>query len=158
MNFKILPMTKNDLESIKDVLFIDFDDFWNYNTFCSELDNSNSEYIVCRFNDNIVGFAGILKVLDEVHITNIVVKKDLRKMGIGSILLEKLIEMAKLHNATLITLEVNCKNASAYQLYLKHNFKVVGFRKKYYNNTDDAIIMTLKFDKNKEETKDEKES
>lgn len=148
MNFKVLPMTKNDLESIKDILNIDFDDFWNYNTLYSELENENSKYIVCKFNDNIIGFAGIKQLLDETHITNIVVKKDLRKMGIGSILLEKLIEMAKTSNSTLITLEVNCKNAAAYQLYLKNNFKVVGFRKKYYNNTDDAIIMSLKFDIN----------
>jgi hypothetical protein len=31
-----------------------------------------------------------------------------------------------------------------YVLYKKYNFKQVGLRKKYYNNVDDAILMTLK--------------
>ena len=34
-------------------------------------------------NNNILGFAGILKILDEADITNIVVKKDYRNKGIG---------------------------------------------------------------------------
>ena len=143
MNFIITQMTNNDLEVIKDTLTIEFDDFWNYSTLSNELQNSNSSYIVCKFKNNIIGFAGLWRAVDDIHITNIVVRKDLRKMGIGSILLEKLIEIAKNENANSITLEVNSKNVAAYQLYLKHNFKVAGLRKKYYHNIDDAIIMTL---------------
>ena len=89
------------------------------------------------------GFAGLWRAVDDIHITNIVVKKDLRQMGIGSLLLEKLIEVAKTENVNSITLEVSSKNAAAYQLYLKYNFKIAGLRKKYYSFTDDAIIMTL---------------
>ena len=40
-------------------------------------------------------------------------------------------------------LEVNATNIPAQKLYEKFGFKVVGLRKKYYNNKDDAIIMTL---------------
>ena len=89
------------------------------------------------------GFASLWRAVDDIHITNIVVKKDLRQMGIGSLLLEKLIEIAKAENAHSITLEVNAKNAAAYQLYLKYHLKIAGLRKKYYHSTDDAIIMTL---------------
>lgn len=91
----------------------------------------------------LFGFASLWRAVDDIHITNIVVKKDLRQMGIGSLLLEKLIEIAKAENAHSITLEVNAKNAAAYQLYLKYHFKIAGLRKKYYHSTDDAIIMTL---------------
>ncbi len=77
-NFEINYMCFNDLEHIKDILKSDFDDFWNYNVFKSELENQNSTYFVAKFNDEIVGFAGVLVVLDEADITNIVVKKDFR--------------------------------------------------------------------------------
>ena len=77
-NFEIDYMCVNDLEHIKDILESDFDDFWNYNVFKSELENSNSTYFVAKSNYEIVGFAGILVVLDEADITNIVVKKDFR--------------------------------------------------------------------------------
>ena len=43
---------------------------------------------------------------------------------------------------TSITLEVNSNNLAAIELYKKYGFKNVGLRKKYYNNTFDAIIMT----------------
>ena len=134
-----------DLESINDCLFSDFDDFWSINTLKSELQNPNSEYIVAKINNNIVGFAGIWKAVDDVHITNIVTAKKYRRQKIGSTLLSNLIEMAKnKENITSITLEVNSTNIPAQKLYNKFHFKIVGIRKKYYNNKDDAIIMTLK--------------
>lgn len=144
-NIKISKMTISDLEEISDILFSDFDDFWNINIFRNELLNSNSKYIVAKLDNKIVGYAGIWKAVDDVHITNIVTAKKLRKQNIGSILLSSLIEMAKLEkDITSITLEVNSTNIPALRLYEKFGFKKVGLRKKYYNNTDDAIIMTLK--------------
>lgn len=140
---QIFRMNISDLELIQDSLISDFDDFWNVNTFKTELLNPNSKYIVAKVNNKIVGFAGIWKAVDDVHITNIVTAKKLRRQNIGSILLSNLIEMAKSEiGITSITLEVNSTNIPAQKLYEKFGFKKVGIRKKYYNNTDDAIIYT----------------
>lgn len=142
-NVEISIMSVADLESINDILLTDFDDFWNYNTFKNELLNPNSKYIVAKINDEIVGFAGIWKSVDDVHITNIVTSKKFRRQNIGSILLSNLINLAKTYkDITSITLEVNSNNTPAQKLYEKFDFKVVGIRKKYYNNIDDAIIYT----------------
>ena len=46
-------------------------------------------------------------------------------------------------NMKTITLEVNENNIPAINLYKKFNFEQVGLRKKYYNNADAAILMTL---------------
>ena len=142
-NVEISLMTISDLELIKDYLLTDFDDFWSYDTFKSELLNPNSKYIIAKKNNEILGFAGIWKSVDDVHITNIVTAQNYRRQNIGSILLSNLIELAKTEkNITSITLEVNSRNIPAQKLYEKFDFKVVGLRKRYYNNTDDAIIMT----------------
>lgn len=142
MNLEIYNMTDYDLSLIKDILIDDFDDFWTYDVLQEELNNPNSEYFVAKLGNNILGFAGIWKAVDDVHITDIVVKKSNRQTGIGSKLLEKLIQTAKSQNFNSITLEVNEHNLPAINLYLKYGFKNVGFRKKYYNNKDNAIIMT----------------
>lgn len=142
MNLEIYNMTDYDLSLIKDILIDDFDDFWTYDVLQEELNNPNSEYFVAKLENNILGFAGIWKAVDDVHITDIVVKKFNRQTGIGSKLLEKLIQTAKSQNFNSITLEVNEHNQPAINLYLKYGFKNVGFRKKYYNNKDNAIIMT----------------
>ena len=142
-NVEISIMTIYDLELIKDTLLSDFDDFWNYNTFKSELSNPNSKYIVAKINNEIIGFAGIWKAVDDVHITNIVTAKKYRRKKIGFLLLSNLIELAEAEkDITSITLEVNSNNIPAQKLYEKFDFKVVGIRKKYYNNIDDAIIYT----------------
>ncbi len=142
-NIQIFRMTISDLEEIQDTLLLDFDDFWNVNTFKEELLNPNSKYIMAKINDKIVGFAGIWKAVDDVHITNIVTSKNFRRQNIGSVMLSNLIEIAKSEKGiTSITLEVNSTNIPAQKLYEKFGFKVVGLRKKYYNNMDNAIIYT----------------
>lgn len=140
---KITEMTFEDFEKIKDVLQTEFDEFWNSNILKSELENALSKYIVAKQEEQIVGFAGIIILPDDVEITNIVTKKNERKKGIGKLLLDKLIEMAAKFEKD-ISLEVNEKNEVAINLYKKFGFKEVGIRKKYYNGYDNAIIMTKK--------------
>lgn len=142
-NLKISNMTISDFEIISPILLTDFDDFWSPEILKSELSNKDSYYIVAKVNTEIVGFAGIWKSVDDIHITNIVVKKSFRKNGIGSLLLQKLISVTNKLGYKELTLEVNSSNLPAKKLYLKFGFKELGIRKKYYNNTDDAIIMTL---------------
>mgnify|MGYP004579985717 FL=1 len=141
----ISEMNLQDLENIKDCLLTDFDNFWSYNILKQELENGKSKYFVAKQENEIVGFAGILLIIDQINIMNIVVKKDKRNFGIGSLLLEEIIRYSKIHNATSITLEVNEKNIPAIKLYKKYGFKQVGLRRKYYNNKDNAILMDLVF-------------
>ena len=136
-------MNLGDFQKIEPIYNLEFDDFWKPQNLKSELQNVSSKYIVAKENGEIVGFAGIWYSVDDAHITNIVVRKSYRNKGIGSLLLEKLIELAK--TKTSLTLEVNTKNEIAQKLYLKYGFKNLGIRKKYYDGIEDAYIMTLYF-------------
>lgn len=140
----INTMTISDLNTIQSNLQTDFDDFWTYSILKSELYNENSEVIVAKYDNIIVGFASIWKSIDDAHITNIVTHKQYRNIGIGSKLLEKLINMAKDYKVKSLTLEVNEENIQAQSLYKKYQFKVLGKRKNYYKDKA-AIIMTLFF-------------
>lgn len=145
MDLKIEKMTLDALDSIKNIIISDFDDFWNYDILKEELECSNSYFVIAKNDNNeIVGFAGFKIIVDEANIMNIVVKKSFRHNGIGSILLEHLISYAKDKNLKTITLEVNEHNLSAIRLYDKFNFDHLGIRKKYYNGESDAIIMSKK--------------
>ena len=129
---KIEKMTIEDFYSIENILQTEFDEFWTPSILKSELENDLSKYIVAKDENQIVGFAGIIILPDDVEITNIVTKKNERKKGIGNLLLDKLIQMAfKLEKD--ISLEVNEVNTAAINLYKKAGFEEVGIRKKYYN-------------------------
>lgn len=145
MDLKLSKMSIEDLKSIKNVLASDFDNFWSYDVLEEELECDNSYVIVAKVDENtIVGFAGLKVILDEADIMNIVVKKDFRHNGIGSILLENLINHSKDLNLKTITLEVNENNLSAIRLYDKFSFDKLGIRKNYYDGKSDAIIMSKK--------------
>lgn len=142
---KISTMMLNDLEQIKENLQTDFDDFWNFEIFKEELANTNSMYLVLKYENEIVSFGGIKIILDEADIMNIVTKKDKRNQGFAKFLLSKLITMAKEQNCKTITLEVNENNLPAIKLYKDFKFKEIGKRKNYYKNGDTAILMTYTF-------------
>ena len=142
MDVKIEKMTKEHLNQIANILEEQFDKFWNANVLEKELENPLSTYIVAISDGQVVGYAGLWQPLDEGHITNIVTKKDKRGKKIATKMLEQLMQIAKSKNLKFVTLEVNVHNDIAIKLYEKYNFKEVGRRTKYYNNTDDALIMT----------------
>lgn len=139
---EISEMTLVDLEQMKNTLYSDFDNFWSYNILKQELENENTTYIIAKKNNEVVGFAGISICLDEATLNNIVVKKSCRGHGIGSELLEALIEICSDLDLKSFTLEVSVSNEPAINLYKKFGFKNLGIRKKYYNNSLDAYIMT----------------
>lgn len=140
--YDITKMTLYDLNSIKDNLISDFDDFWNYSVFKSELESDSSHYLVVKDNSKIIGFAGIKVTVPDCDIMNIVVKKDFRNQGIGSLLLKELINLSKSLNVKNLFLEVNEKNTLAILLYNKFGFKKISTRKNYYKDNN-AIVMKL---------------
>lgn len=137
---EVYKMSLNDLESIKEILVSDFDDFWDYSILKDELSSTNSYYLVAKSDNEILGFAGIKYVINEADIMNIVVKKSKRKLGIGSLLLKNIIELCKKLNISTLFLEVNEENIPAISLYKKFGFEKIGFRKNYYKENN-AIVM-----------------
>lgn len=141
MNVKIKEMTLSDLNSIKDIINSEFDNFWNYNILKEELESKNSNYIIALDDNNkILGFAGIKVVLDEADIMNIVVNKNFRNNGIGTLLLKNIIQICESLNFTYINLEVNEENSIAIHLYENFGFEKLGLRKNYYKDKNGIIM------------------
>lgn len=137
-------MTLKDFEQIKNNLISDFDDFWTPSLLKSEIMGNNRKYIVAKQKDKIVGFAGIMLNFNEAEMMNIVTKKSERGKGIGKVLLEKLIEIAKKNHAETIFLEVHKNNQIARKIYENAGFIEIGERKNYYHSTEKAILMSKK--------------
>lgn len=114
-----------DLNKISEKLLTNFSSTWELELFKNELKNKNSYYIALKQDNIILGFAGILKQYDEGHIMTINVDKNYRNLGIGSILLEKLITIAQKNKLKEVTLEVRVSNIQAQKLYKKYSFEVV---------------------------------
>jgi ribosomal-protein-alanine N-acetyltransferase len=74
------------------------------------------------------------------HVMNVAVDPTLRRRGIATALLERLLE--RVERDAQLTLEVRRSNAGAITLYESFGFRAAGIRPRYYqDNHEDAIIM-----------------
>ena len=111
------------------------------NILKEDIKNKNYNYLVAKNNNGkIIGYIGISYVIDSADIISIVVHKDYTKKGIATLLLQEIFAFAKENNIQKIMLEVRSSNLPAQKLYEKHGFKQIAIRKKYYDNTEDALI------------------
>ncbi len=134
------------IDSIDEINRLSFNDGWSRNLIEQDMVNPNSYYVVAVDNGKAVAYGGITVIAGEANVTNIATHPERRREGIGSCLLDKLIEYCKDNNLLLITLEVRKSNIPAISLYSGKGFSVEGERKRYYSDTgEDALIMTLRF-------------
>ncbi|HOO23306.1 MAG TPA: ribosomal protein S18-alanine N-acetyltransferase [Clostridia bacterium] len=130
-------------ENVKEVADLEKECFgheaWSENLFMDEIPQENKHYIVVREDGEVVAYGGFSQILDEGHIMNIAVKQSFRRCGLGSIVIEKIVEKAKELNINSITLEVREGNTPARNLYEKHSFKLAGIRKEYYGRENACI-------------------
>ena len=90
-------------------------------------------------DNKIVGYLNYSIMYDKAELNYIFVDLEYRKSGIGSILLDYLLE--KCENCQNITLEVRKDNISAINLYKKYGFKECAIRKNYYDGVDGILMM-----------------
>ena len=147
---EIVPMEAKHIDGVLAVEEATFSIPWTRNDFEKEVENNIAIYYVAIKDGKVVGYAGMWHVVIEGHITNVGVLEEARGLGIGAMLMEKLIEVAEEKQMYGITLEVRMGNAPAQGLYHKYGFKAEGIRKNYYPDTkEDAIIMWKYFSEEK---------
>ena len=142
---QIVDMTA---EHLADILTVEAESFphpWTEKMFLEELSGKFSVYRAAVEDGRAVGYMGMWLLAGEGHITNIAVAKNFRCRGLGSALMDDFISLAEQQSLTLMTLEVRESNTGAIALYEKKGFEEVGRRKNYYDNTEDALIMTKYF-------------
>ena len=96
--------------------------------------------------NKIIAYAILQAVLDEVHVLNICVKKEVQRQGVGSMMMKHIIDFAVKRVSSLVLLEVRQSNQPARDLYLSLGFNEMSIRQGYYpakRGREDAILMAL---------------
>ena len=116
---------------------------WSMGLFLGELAvPSGRRYIVARTGSAVVGYAGLMSVLDDGHITTVAVDPAWHRHGIGTRLLLCLCREAVPMGVKQLTLEVRMSNKGAQALYGRFGFVPAGVRRGYYVDTgEDAMVM-----------------
>ena len=144
-HWTIEPLTAADeIDAILAIEQASFTNPWTREMYLAELKNEGVSffYLARDKGRRILGFCSFWHVLDELHINNIAVVPEYRRLGVASALLRRVLDEAARFGIRRTMLEVRQSNAPARQLYEKFGFVVGGTRSKYYTNPiEDALVL-----------------
>jgi ribosomal protein S18 acetylase RimI-like enzyme len=173
-NIEIRKVTTNDLDELQKIGRLTFyetfasdnteenmnkylDEAFSLTKLISELSDNNSEFYFAILDNNVIGYLKLnfgqsqteLKDNKAVEIERIYVLKEYHGKGVGQLLFEKAIKVARQKKADYVWLGVWEKNLRAINFYKKNGF--VEFDKHIFklgNDEQTDIMMKLKLNDN----------
>lgn len=139
--YHVRPMIKDDLDAVMAIESASYTSPWNQEHFRDEITARYSWPYVAVEKGSVVGYVCLMSLFEEAQILNIAVSPTHRGRGIARLLLDHAFRLALEKGAELMALEVRATNSAAISLYEQVGFKRVGIRDKYYDSTEDAILM-----------------
>lgn len=137
---EIVPLTADHLDEVVAIERQVYPMPWKEETFAEELAAPLRTYLAALSDGEVVGYAGMMLVEDEAHITTVVTLPERRQKGVATRLVLRLALGAVEAGARSLTLEVRSSNQAAQALYRRFGMAPVGVRKNYYVS-EDALIM-----------------
>ncbi len=142
------PLTERDLDEVMQIERASFAAPWSVGMFRQDLNFPLARCLAARCAEagkrRLAGYIICWFVADEVHITNIAVRRDQRRRGVAARLVGEVLALARGCGMRTCTLEVRMSNEAAKGLYRKLGFEPRGIRPRYYSdNGEDALIMGL---------------
>lgn len=131
-------------EDFEDILEIEMETFSEHNPFIyiNFYEMNKDGFIVATNGNKISGYiVGYQVYENEGRIFTLAVKKGYRSQGIGSELLNTILNLFHKKGIKYVSLEVRRSNFRAQKLYSSMNFVPCWIEKGYYSDGEDGIIM-----------------
>lgn len=142
-SFNIRKAVSADIDSIHIIEINNASNPWKKDAFIHEISNNLASFYIIEADEKVCGFIIFWIIGDEAELHNISVSPDMKKRGVASHLLDKMVDETK-GVCSKIYLEVRASNRPAISLYEKYRFTKTGIRKSYYSNpVEDALIFSL---------------
>lgn len=117
---------------------------WSEGIFRDCLKAGYSGWVLTEEPGLVIGYALMSMAVDEAHVLNLCIDPSYQQQGLGRMLLEHMIRLARAANATIVLLEVRKSNKGAIHLYESQGFQRLGLRKGYYpaaEGREDALVL-----------------
>lgn len=153
-----LPMQAVDLDEVLKIESMSHIHPWTKGNFSDSLAAGHWAYCVRPQLDQVVkgsyldpevlwAYCILFPAVDELHLLNITVSPQLRKLGVGRRMMAAIEGIAAQQKMPRIILEVRPSNVAAVTLYQKLGYEQIGVRKNYYplnaqtGTREDALVM-----------------
>lgn len=143
MGLCIRDAVRSDLERLEELEALCFSVPWTREQLESQMPDAQHVFLAAEEDGRVLGYAGMMTVLDEGYISNVAVAPEARRRGIGRALVTELLRRSEALSLSFVTLEVREHNEPAIALYAGLGFVPAGLRKNYYDSpTENALLMT----------------
>ena len=137
------PLSPQRLSEAAEIERLCFSSPWSAGQLAESISLPGSHCLEAVLDGRLAGYIGFYRVLDEGFVTNLAVRPDLRRKGVGRALLRRLISDCADLGVRAVSLEVRESNAPALALYLSEGFTVDGRRPRFYSRpTEDALLLS----------------
>jgi [ribosomal protein S18]-alanine N-acetyltransferase len=93
----------------------------------------------------LVGYCAYQVVADEMHLLNVAVSPDHRRLGLGRFLVQRAVWAAVRRGVETVFLEVRRSNREARGLYERLGFATLAVRRDYYEDPrEDALVLAVR--------------
>jgi [ribosomal protein S18]-alanine N-acetyltransferase len=139
---------RRDVPELLVIEVAQFPEPWSRAMLLDEINNVETRrYTVAVEKKTIIGYLGVMFVMDELHINTIGTLPGHEGRGVATSLMDDAWIDAKARGILRATLEVAVSNNRAQALYARYGFRPVGVRKNYYERTqEDALILWADLD------------
>ncbi len=134
-------MIEQDLDVVAAIEQASYATPWSREHFRDEISASYSWPLVAVDEGSVVGYLCLMCLFEEAQVLNVAVSPTLRGRGIARLLLERAVVLAREKGAKRLLLEVRASNSAAISLYERIGFGRTGIRSRYYDHTEDAVLM-----------------
>lgn len=144
MEHLVMDAAPAQLEQIERLEQRCFSSPWTHRQLAGQLTDDRHVCLCARAGETVLGYVGLMYVLDEGYISNVAVAPEARRQGVAASLIAALTARARALGLSFLTLEARASNEPAIRLYEKMGFQRVGRRRNYYEKpVEDAVLMTL---------------
>ena len=138
---------RRDVSDILQIEIAQFPEPWSRAMMLDEIADVETRRYRVAVEKSIIGYMGVMFVLDELHINTIGTLPGHEGRGVATSLMDDAWADAKERGITRATLEVAVSNERARSLYAHYGFRPVGVRKNYYERVgEDALILWADLD------------
>lgn len=134
-------MTRLDLDGVLVIEHASFSSPWKREHFLQEIHSHLSFPFVAVCEGTVIGYVCMMSLFEEAQIMDIAVAPEHRGSGVGRMLVDQAIVVAREKGAERLVLEVRRSNVSAIKLYERFGFVEYFVRKGYYEGKEDALLM-----------------
>jgi ribosomal-protein-alanine N-acetyltransferase len=146
-SIRLARMTLDDLPGIIDIENSVYPHPWSRGNFLDSLYTGYENWVARDGEQALCGYFLLMIAVDESHLLNISVRRDLHGKGLGRALLDKVVALSREKGMESVLLEVRPSNLRALKVYQDYGFVRIGLRKGYYpaanGQREDAIVMRL---------------